>query len=242
MKRLSFQIGVTLIAFGCIIVRVSPAAEPSAEENAVRQTAKTFTDAFNKGDAKAIAVLWTPDGEYSIGNDSVSGREEIAKLYGDYLAANPDSKVEIKIGSVTFLAPSVAMERGSASVTGSPNGPPTASDYTAIHVKQGDGRWLMANVSESETPTLLRQNLEELAWLVGDWSAEGDVANVNVVADPVPAAGSFGTSTDDQQTLEYIRAVDGGKRTARHEDRGLSTITRRRGPIRFLGRQSRRTP
>jgi hypothetical protein len=75
----------------------------------------------------------------------------------------------------------VAIEQGTASVTDSPNGPPTTSAYSAVHVKQKDGKWLMASVSESEMPTLLKQDLNELAWLIGEWAAQGDSAKVNVV-------------------------------------------------------------
>ena len=148
------------------------AAEPSAEEKAVRQTAQAFTDAFNKGDAKAVAALWAPDGDYSIGRDTVKGRDAIQKLYEEFFKAHPGSKMEINVESVRVYAPTVAIEQGTASVTESPNGPPTASAYSAVHVKQKDGKWLMASVSESEMPTLLKQDLSELSWLIGDWIAE----------------------------------------------------------------------
>jgi uncharacterized protein (TIGR02246 family) len=36
----------------------------AAEEKAIRETAEAFTSAFNKGDAKAVAALWTTAGEY----------------------------------------------------------------------------------------------------------------------------------------------------------------------------------
>ena len=43
-----------------------PATENSqnSEEKAVRSTGEAFTSAFNKGDAKAIAALWTRDCEF----------------------------------------------------------------------------------------------------------------------------------------------------------------------------------
>jgi uncharacterized protein (TIGR02246 family) len=169
-----------LFASTVIAAQWARAAEAGPDETDIRQSAKAFTDAFDKGDADAVAALWTPDGDYTVGRDAVAGREAVAKIYKDFFAANPGSKIEIKIKSVKMLAPTVAIEHGTAAVAGSPNWPPTASDYTAIHVKQGDGKWLMASVSESESPTLVRQDLEELAWLVGDWSAEGDVAKVEM--------------------------------------------------------------
>jgi uncharacterized protein (TIGR02246 family) len=172
------------LIFAVVVVTATPvayAAEPSAEEKAVRQTAQAFTDAFNKGDAKAVAALWAVDGDYSIGRDTVKGRDAIQKLYDVFFKAHPGSKMEVKVESVRVYAPTVAIEQGIASVTDSPNGPPTASTYSAVHVKQKDGKWLMASVSESAMPTLFKQNLSELSWLIGDWAAQGDAAKIEVV-------------------------------------------------------------
>lgn len=170
--------------FTAIIVgatgQFAKAAEPSAEEKAVRQTAQAFTDAFNKGDAKAVAALWATDGDYSVGSNTVKGRDEILKLYEEFFKAHPGSKMTVEVGSVRAVAPNVLVEEGTSAVSDSPNGPPTASGYTAIHVKQKDGAWLMASVRESEMPTRLKQDLQELDWLVGDWTAEGDAAKVHV--------------------------------------------------------------
>jgi uncharacterized protein (TIGR02246 family) len=98
---------------------VASAAEPSAEEKAVRQTAKAFTDAFNKGDAKAVAALWASDGDYSIGRVTVKGRDTIQKLYEEFFKAHPGSKMDVEVDSVRVYSPTVAVERGTASVTGS---------------------------------------------------------------------------------------------------------------------------
>jgi len=171
---------LALVALASVTAQLAKAAEPSAEEKAVRQTAQAFTDAFNKGDAKAVAALWATDGDYSVGRNSVTGRDAILKLYEEFFKAHPGSKMEVKIESVRVVAPTVSVEQGTASVRDSPNGPPTASAYSAIHVKQKDGKWLMASVRESEMPTLLRQDLKELGWLVGSWAAEGDAAKVHI--------------------------------------------------------------
>ena len=53
-------------------------------------------------------------------------------------------------------------------------GPPQASRYTVVHVKQ-DGKWLMASVREAsiELPSNFAR-VEGLGWLVGTWKAERD--------------------------------------------------------------------
>jgi uncharacterized protein (TIGR02246 family) len=155
------------------------AGEMTAEEQAIRNSAKEFVDAYDHGNGEAVAAQWTTDGEYIIGPRSVKGRAAIARLYGEFLRAHPGSKMEVKIESVRVLAPTVAIEQGTAAVRNSANGPPSSSAYTAVHVKQGE-KWLMANVRESEIPMSAGEDLADLGWLVGAWAAEGDAAKVEM--------------------------------------------------------------
>ncbi len=180
MRITSFILGVSVFL---ICPQISRAAETSAEENAVRQTAKAFVDAYDRGDAEAVAALWTEDGEYIIGNDTVKGRPAIAKLYAEFFREHPGSKMQVKIDSIRMLAPTVALERGTASVSGSLNEPSSASTYTAIHVKQ-NGKWLMVGVRDSEAPTIqVDRDLKELAWMVGEWTASKDATKVTLSCD-----------------------------------------------------------
>jgi len=171
---------ITAALIACALVATARAAEPGPEEKAVQQSAQAFTDAFNKADAAAIAALWTPDGDYEVGGDTLKGREAIQKTYEAFFASNPGAKMQVKVDSVRLLAPTVAVEQGTAAVGGSPNTSPTASAYTAVHVKQKDGKWLMATVRESEAPTLIREDRKELSWLIGNWTAKGDAAEVDI--------------------------------------------------------------
>ena len=51
-------------AMTCANSRVS-AADPDPEQiAAINKTAEAFVEAFHKGDAKALAAFWTPDGDY----------------------------------------------------------------------------------------------------------------------------------------------------------------------------------
>jgi hypothetical protein len=52
--------------------------QSSPEIDAIRATAHDFTEAFNRGDARAMAAYWTPEGEF-IGPDgsTLVGRESI---------------------------------------------------------------------------------------------------------------------------------------------------------------------
>src|SRR5215208_3029141 len=75
------------------------AAEVPNEEQAIRQSAKEFVAAYDRGDARAVASQWAEDGQYTIGQQTVKGRDKIAKLYGEFLRAHPASKMEVKIES-----------------------------------------------------------------------------------------------------------------------------------------------
>ena len=91
--------------------------------------------------------------------------------------------MEVKVSSVRLIAPTVAIEDGTASVTGSANGPASASSYSAVHVKQGD-KWPMVSVRESEMPTLqFDRDLKELDWLLGKWSTGKNGAKTTMDCD-----------------------------------------------------------
>jgi uncharacterized protein (TIGR02246 family) len=182
MKRKLFAMGVALAASTAVSQSIR-AAETSAAEKAIKQAAQAFVDAYDRGDADGVAAQWTKDGEYIVGDTTVKGRDSISKLYGQFFRAHPGSKMEVKIDSIREVAPNVAIEKGSAAVHNSPNGPPSSSGYTAVHVKQND-KWLMTCVLESESPAAAaEQNMQDLGWLVGKWAAKGESAQVELTFD-----------------------------------------------------------
>src|SRR6476660_9895900 len=95
-----------------LISGASIAAEMGPEERAIRKEAQGFADAYNQGKAEAVAAQWTKDGEYTIGQQTVKGRDAIAKLYGEFLGADLGSKMEVKVGSVRARAATGAIEEG----------------------------------------------------------------------------------------------------------------------------------
>jgi uncharacterized protein (TIGR02246 family) len=166
---------MSLVATGASI-----AAEMGPEERVIRREAQEFADAYNHGKAEAVAAQWTKDGEYTIGQKTLKGRDAIAKLYAEVLRANPGSKMSVKVGSVRVIAPTVAIEEGTATVTGSANGPASASSYSAVHIRQGD-KWPMVSVRESEMPAIqFDRDLKELEWMVGKWSAGKETAKATL--------------------------------------------------------------
>ncbi len=162
--------------------QVAPSAESAGradDEKAIRATVAAFSEAFNKGDAKTIASLFTDDGEaVDAEGNSIQGRSAIVEHYGARLGASPGDKMETIVESIKFLAPGVARETGATKHTPSGGNGPTTTRYSAIHVKQG-GNWLLASVREVVNKEISHhERLKELEWLIGDWVEESDDAVV----------------------------------------------------------------
>ena len=87
--------------------------------------------------------------------------------------------MEVSVKSIEFPTPTTAIEDGVAQVDAEHAGPPQASRYTAVHIKQ-DGKWLMASVREAsiELPSNFAR-VEGLAWLVGSWTAQRDGTTIH---------------------------------------------------------------
>lgn len=149
------------------------AANESAELQAIRQSSQLFVAAFNKGDAKAVAALWTPTGEYVDDAGQVfAGRAAIEAEYARFFQAHPGHKMKLIIDSLKLLSGAAAMEDGRALLDPEPAGAPAISKYTVVHVKV-DGKWLMSSVRDTHVPTPSAYgHLQDLEWLIGSWEAE----------------------------------------------------------------------
>jgi uncharacterized protein (TIGR02246 family) len=152
-------------------------ADRSADEAAIRANIAQFVKAYNAGDAKALAALFTPDGEaWDKEGNEAEGREEIAQTFGDLFAANPKRRIEVSVESIRFIGADLALEVGTTKETNAPNEPPEYDRYTVLHVKR-DGKWQMALARDEEGPTTTaHEQLQPLAWLVGEWIDDGGSA------------------------------------------------------------------
>lgn len=152
---------------------VAKKASTTDERSVIRQGSEDFEKAFNAGNAKSIAALWTVDGEYvDETGQSFSGRDAIEAGYESFFANNPKAKIQVLVDSLRLLNDSTALEDGRTIVTPPPADAPGIGKYTAIHVKV-DGKWYMSTVRDTriETPSNYR-NLSDLEWLIGTWTAE----------------------------------------------------------------------
>lgn len=153
----------------------SPAASTNADDlAAIRKSVETFKAAFDAGKAEEVAAHWTVDGELiDESGRRLQGREAIAKAYADFFAAHPGIQLQSHTNNVKFLSADTAIEDGTTSTDPAPAGAPVTSKYSAVHVKQQDGTWLMGSVRETTVPTPSNYaHLEDLEWLVGTWATE----------------------------------------------------------------------
>ncbi len=142
----------------------------SADEAAIRKTAADFSQAFAKGDAKAIAAMWTDRGEYEDDRgQKLRGREAVEKAYTDLFATRTGGKIDVEVQSVRLLTPDVAVEEGILHESSDGKELPTTSRYSSIDVRE-DGKWKIAQCREWGGGG---DHLDDLNWLVGKWKASG---------------------------------------------------------------------
>ena len=117
----------SMLALGAVLGLALPgvlAADDSALSE-VRSGCEAFVTAFNSGDAKAVADLWTEQGEYVDEAGQVySGREAIEKAYASFFAEHKDAKINVKSTSLRLVGETVAIEEGRAEVEPAPAGAP----------------------------------------------------------------------------------------------------------------------
>ncbi len=178
MKRVMWTIAITAWSLAA-----SFADEPdrqAADEAAIRKAVETYVAAFNQGNAKALAAMWSPEAVYTnpLSGEQVVGREEIEKQFAGIFADAKGVKLEAVTDSVQFISPGVAVEHGTAKVI-RPEEAPEESEYTAVYVKR-DGQWLLDRVMEEDVVAIPShyEQLKDLEWLIGRWVDSDEAATV----------------------------------------------------------------
>jgi uncharacterized protein (TIGR02246 family) len=137
--------------------------------------AQEFIAAFEKGDAKAVATFWVPDGTYvDAEGREYKGRAAIEKLYAKVLPDLKGSKLHIFVTSAKQLSPDIALEDGVTEVTPPGGGPGSAARFSAVLVKK-DGEWHFQSLHESlASPPSNAEHFDGIDWLIGSWASEGE--------------------------------------------------------------------
>jgi len=159
------------------------------DEQALRALVTEFTRAFNAGDAKAVATLFSGDARMvTLTGRVINGRAAIEQLFASSFQEYPGQTIEVKTESLRLLGADSAIEEGTATITspptaGDPRGSSETNRYSVAYVKR-DGKWLQDSIRdyplpESATELTAHEHLQELEWLIGDWVDESDEAEVH---------------------------------------------------------------
>lgn len=119
----------------------------SPDEAAIRKAVGQFAPAWAKGDAKALAALYTTDADYvSSTGFTASGRAEIEKVYiTQFSGVYKGTSLKQAITNIRFLKPDIAIVNSAFEVTGLRGAdgrelPPRKGMNTNILVKV-NGQW-----------------------------------------------------------------------------------------------------
>lgn len=168
MKSITLLAILTLASFQLSSPPASAANQQTAEKEAIFNNAKAFVDAFEKGDAKAVAAFWAEDGDYmDLDGRELQGRPAIEEAFKEFFKENKGLKLRIDVKSVRFVTPDLVIEDGTSSVIPPDGSPPNQGRYTNVHVKKG-GQWVLQSVRESPyTPPWQLRTLARTR--LGDW-------------------------------------------------------------------------
>lgn len=179
MRRIAFSMWLSLV----VVVGLRPnvvLADQAEDEAAIRKNVASYTDAFNKQDAKALAALWSPEAVYinPLSGAAAVGHEAIEQQFAANFEQLQGAKLETVVDAIRFISPNVAVENGTAKVVVGKE-QAAESAYTAIHVKR-DGKWLLDRVTEEEIPEVVSnyEHLKDLEWIIGTWVDEDEQSSV----------------------------------------------------------------
>jgi uncharacterized protein (TIGR02246 family) len=154
-----------------------------ADREAIRKIGEAFAAAFEKGDAKAIAALWTDAAEY-VHEDGITlgQRAEIEKAFSEVFKDGPPVKLEVDVRSIRFPTRDVAILEGFLRHVPSGPGLPSSSRFETVLARE-DGRWLIVHSREWGSH---QDRLGDLGFLIGRWAGgpKGEEVSLSFTKDP----------------------------------------------------------
>ena len=172
MKRLSIIVVALAVGLGAIVPCL--AEQGKSEGKAKKNVAKVITRyvaAFNKGDAAALAALYTSSADYrGPRGQLIEGRDEIEKNFERFFEVNQGVQITIDVTEIRLVGTDVAIADGTPNVTPPLAGPPMEIQGTLVLVKRPEG-WMIESVRDTLSHQPSNYNhLKELEWMVGDWA------------------------------------------------------------------------
>ena len=190
------------LSVACVLqgkdVATSSNTSHDADREAILKSAREFSVAFEKGDAKAVAALWTAEGEYESDDGMIlRGQTALEASFAAHFKGRPAGKMEIKVESIRFPSRDTAIEEGLTCTTPS-GGLPGSARYRAVHVRE-DGVWRMALCREWGAE---ESRMPDLDWLMGTWRGQAKDQELTI---------SFSREKDGRFIAGEFTATGGGK-------------------------------
>lgn len=161
-------------------------ADLAADTKAIQDAGQAYKVALERGDGKALAALWTPDGDIvdALGN-VMKGRDTVSVLEpaveGDAQPGRP--QIAVRETRLRFIDADVALEDGTVEVVPPGHAAPLHGRFSATWVRQ-DGSWKLAALREARGDEAAgSETLASLAWMVGDWTVVDDAPTGKPAAD-----------------------------------------------------------
>lgn len=140
-------------------------------QKTIARSAEQFIAAVKDRNAESLAALFTEQAEYIDSEGIVfHGRGAIEAEFTARFEVASAGTMEIEVLSIRPIAEGVVVEDGISTFVASEGGAASQTRYTVTHVRQADGKWLMASVRELDSGRMTpHDRLRSLAWLVGQW-------------------------------------------------------------------------
>ena len=151
-------------------------AEDAASIHAIRaQSAAMFAE-YNAKHAQAYAERFLPNAEYEMDTgDVISGRAAIQEHFEKLFQEFPQGHAHSHESNIRTISLHMAIEDGVIAVSHAADDEELEAPYLAIWTF-ADGRWFLASMreltSDQAGKSSAHEQLQELAWLVGDWVDE----------------------------------------------------------------------
>ena len=183
------------------------------ETDVIRESVKSYVDAYNAGDAKRLADHWAENAVFISRRtgEEVNGREAIKREFTEMFADGPNARLEVFVDSVRLITKSVAIEDGTAKVVRRGEAP-SESRYTVVYLKE-DGQWRIDSVRETVLPNDSNHypQLKELEWLIGEWVDEGDGSSIHTTCEWTSNKNfivrSFKVFIEDRMSIEGTQVI-----------------------------------
>jgi uncharacterized protein (TIGR02246 family) len=173
---------VVLILDALTAARLPAGESTTQSEPAVRAAVAKYVEAWNARDMKTLVACWCQDGEFIDQAGNVFAPKELVDRQSGADPQAETNKLAVHVDSVRLLSPDVALVDGSTELVDAATQQPDKTPFSAVYL-QRNGTWLLARVRELNASAQAPPNqLQELAWLIGNWDGAGDGTTMHATA------------------------------------------------------------